>query len=66
MIFSIITLLLVISDQLSKLAVLKYIKPLGSVKVIENGDFRGFDHLLAGRITGFRSGGWRKHDRNLF
>lgn len=36
MIFSIITLLLVISDQMSKLAVLKYIKPLGSVKVIEN------------------------------
>jgi len=40
--------------------------PAKSVKVIENGDFRGFDSFQAGRIIDFRSGGWRKHDRNLF
>ena len=37
--------------------------PFDSVKVIENGDFRGFDSFPAGRIIGVRSGGWRNFCR---
>ena len=39
---------------------------LRSEKVIENDDFRGFDSFQAGRIIGFRSGGWRKIFRYAF
>ena len=40
--------------------------PSKSVKVIENGDFTGFDHFHAGRIIVFKSGGWRKIFRYAF
>ena len=40
--------------------------PVKSVKVIGFGCFRGFDSFQAGRNRGFKSGGWRKHDRNRF